>query len=143
MSLVPLAIAGAIAYNNVYDMTRDSVLRQLRSTAQNLNIQLNLLLSQRRIMITDFSSDGFIRDSVERMSLMTPEYSSLCDKLNFQLNINKKGLHPKGVVIASTLPVQIWKDRSSENYFKTPFLLLEQKGSYFAHDLERTGIKDE
>ncbi|MHC4270480.1 MAG: cache domain-containing protein [Planctomycetota bacterium] len=149
MSLVPLGIAGAIAYKHVYDRTRDSVSRQLHFTAQNLNKQLDLLLSQRRIRITDFSSDGFIRDCVEQMSLITPEYSSISDKLNHHLINNKKSLDPKildiemlnarGIVIASTSQEQIGKDKSDENYFKIPFLSIEQKGSYFANDLERKG----
>ncbi len=147
MSLVPLGIAGVIAYKHVYDRTEISVSRRLYSTAQNLNKQLSLLLSQRRIWITSFSSGGFIRDCVEQMSLITPEYSSICDKLNHHLITNKKNLDSKildiellnarGIVIASTSPEHIGEDKSDENYFKTPFLSLEQKGSYFANDLER------
>jgi signal transduction histidine kinase/HAMP domain-containing protein len=153
MSLVPLTIAGVVVYKHVYDRTRDGVLRQLRSTAQHLNKQLDLLLTQRRIRVEDFSSDGFIRDCVEQLSLTTPEYSSISDKLNFHLRNNKKSLDPKihdieilntrGVIIASTYPEQIGKDESDKNYFKIPFLSLEQKGSYFANDLERKGNTDE
>ena len=124
MSLVPLAIAGTVIYKHVYDRTRGDVLRQLYSTAQHLNIQLDLLLTQRRIRVADFGSDGFIRDCVEQMSLRNPEYSSIRDKLNSHLNNNKKSLDSKildieilntrGIVIASTSPEQIGKDKSDK-----------------------------
>jgi len=153
MSLVPLAIAGVIVYKHVYERTRYDVLRQVRSTAKNLNIQLGLLLSQRLIRVEDFSSDGFIRDCVEQMTLITPEYSSINDKLNAHLRNNKKSLDskildieildPRGVVIASTSQEQIGKDKSDKNYFKAPFLALERKGSFFTNDLERKGNTDD
>ncbi|KHE93012.1 MAG: sensor histidine kinase/response regulator protein NtrY [Candidatus Scalindua brodae] len=153
MSLVPLAIAGVIVYKHVYERTRYDVLRQVRSTAKNLNIQLSLLLSQRLIRVEDFSSDGFIRDCVEQMTLITPEYSSINDKLNAHLKNNKKSLDakildieildPRGVVIASTSQDQIGKDKSDRNYFKVPFLALERKGPFFSNDLERKGNTDE
>ena len=152
MSLVPLAIAGTIVYKHVYDRIRSSVLRQQHSTAHNIKKQLELLLSQRMIRVVDFSSDGFIRDCVEQISSKTPGYSIICDKLNSHLKNNKKSLDPKirdievldarGIVIASTSVEQVGKDKSDEDYFKIPFLSLEQKGSYFAHDMERKGNTD-
>ena len=68
VSLVPLGIAGAIVYLYMHDSTKEEVLKQLRSNAHSLNSQLNLLLSKRRFRVADFSSDGFIRDCVDRIS---------------------------------------------------------------------------
>ncbi len=74
ISLVPLGIAGTIVYKHVHDSTRDEVFRQLRSMSYSLNNQLDLLLSKRRFRVTDFGSDGFIRDCVEQMAKMPPEF---------------------------------------------------------------------
>ncbi len=100
VSFVPLGIAGTIVYKYVHDKTKEEVLRQLSTMSHNLNDQLNLLLSRRRFRVVDFSSDGFIRDSVEQISLMTTEQSTnICEKLNSHLIRNKKGLDPSIIEI--------------------------------------------
>ncbi|MEE8596751.1 MAG: hypothetical protein V3T09_02960, partial [bacterium] len=154
VAFVPLGIAGTIVYRYVHDETKEAVLRQLRSMSYNLNDQLNLLLSKRRFRIVDFSSDGFIRDCVEQISFMPTERSiDICEKLNSHLIVNKKRLdpdileieilNPKGKVIASTLKEEISKDKSHKDYFRVPFLSVEQRGSYFGNNLERIETTDE
>ena len=154
VAFVPLGIAGTIVYKYVHDKTKEEVLRQLRSMSHSLNDQLNLLLSKRRFRVVDFSSDGFIRDCVEQMSFLNTERSiDICEKLNSHLIVNKKKLdpdileieilNPKGKVIASTLQEQISKDKSHKDYFRVPFLSVEQRGSYFGNNLERTETTDE
>lgn len=130
VSILPLSIAGAIVYKYVYDRTKNEVLNQLRTAVHNHNDNLHLLLTKRRFRVVDFSSDGFIRDCVDRMSSFPSEYSQIREKLNTHLIINKKGLDPdileveilngEGKVIASTSREQIGKDKSHEDYFRGP-----------------------
>ena len=166
VSLVPLGVVGTIVYKYVHDRTKDEVLKQLESTAYNLNARLNLLLTKRTYRVVDFSSDGFIRDCVEQMSLIPPrqnarpngvaglaEYSHIRDNLNTHLIINKKGLDPnileveilndKGKVIASTAQEQIGKVKSHEDYFRVPFLSSETKGTFFSGDHRRSESHNE
>ena len=153
VSFVPLGIAGMIVYKYVHDKTKEEVLRQLSFMSHSLNDQLNLLLAKRRFRVVDFGSDGFIRDCVEQMSITTTERSSICEKLNYHLINNKKRLDPsileieilntRGTVIASTIQEQMGKDKSHENYFRNPFLAIEQRGSFFGNNLERTKTTDE
>ncbi len=152
VSLVPSGIAGAIVYKYVSDRTRENVLSQLQYEVHDLDEKLNLLLSKRRFRVADFSSDGFIRDSVEQLSYMPLEYSQISEKLNHHLIVNKKKLDPdiieiyildhKGKVIASTSQDQIGKDKSHEEYFRGPFLFQEQKGSYFSDALRPSNTQE-
>ena len=149
-SLIPLGITGAIVYKYIHDSTKEEVLRQLRSNSYNLSEQLNLLLSKRRFRVADFSSDGFIRDSVEQMSYLPLENSLITEKLNTHLVVNKKSLDPdileieilnhQGNVIASTSREQIGRDKSHEDYFKIPFLSQEQRGPFFADALNAPDV---
>jgi len=153
VSLIPLGVAGTVVYKHVHDRTKEEVLKQLQSTAYNLNGRLNLLLAKRTYRVIDFSSDGFIRDSVEQMSLMLPEYSQIRENLNTHLIMNKKGLDPniieveildnEGQVIASTSQEQIGKVKSHEDYFKVPFLSSETKGAFFSGDLRKSESHNE
>lgn len=146
VSLVPSGISGTIVYKYVRDKTRENVLEQLHYEVHDLNEKLNLLLSKRRFRVVDFSSDGFIRDSVEQISYLPLEHSQISKELNLHLTVNKKDLDPdileiwildhKGKVIASTSQEQIGKDKSHEDYFRSPFLFQEQRGSYFSDALK-------
>lgn len=152
-ALIPLCIAGTVVYKYVHDRTREEVLKQLRTTAHDLNEKLHLLLTKRRFRLVDFSSDGFIRDCVEQMAYIPPEYSQIRKKLNTHLIVNKKSLDPniieieiinhRGKVVASTSQDQISKDRSQEDYFRIPFLSQEQKGPYFADTLNTKETSEE
>ncbi len=146
ISLVPLGIAGTIVYVYMHDSTKEEVLKQLRSNAHSINSQLNLLLSKRRFRVADFSSDGYIRDCVEKISYHPLEYSQIVEKLNTHLIANKKSLDPDildveildhtGKVIASTSREQMGKDNSHTDYFRIPFLSQEQTGPYFADAID-------
>jgi two-component sensor histidine kinase len=117
-----------------------------------LNNQLDLLLSKRRFRVADFSSDGFIRDRVEQMAQMPPESFQISKELNTHLIVNKKRLDPdileiailnqEGKVIASTSQEQIGEDRSHEDYFRIPFVLLENKGPFFSDALQSAETRD-
>lgn len=152
ISLVPLGIAGTTVYKHVHDRTRDDVFRQLRAMSYSLNNQVDLLLSKRRFRVADFSSDGFIRDCVEQMAQMPPDSFQIREKLNTHLIVNKKRLDPdileieilnqEGKVIASTSQEHIGEDKSLEDYFRIPFILLEKKGPYFSDALQRSKTRD-
>ncbi len=149
VSLVPLGIAGTIVYLHMHDSTKEEVLKQLRSNTHSLNSQLNFLLLSRRFRVADFSSDGFIRDCVEKISYQPLENSPIIEKLNTHLIANKKSLDPDiidieildhtGKVIASTSREQMGKDNSHTDYFRIPFLSQEQTGPYFADAIDPSG----
>ncbi len=142
VSLIPLGIAGGVVYKYIYEKTKDETLRQLQLNSHTVNEKLHLLLSKRIARLVDFGSDGFIRDSVEHMFYLPPEYSKIGKDLNTHLIINKKSLDPdileieivnhEGKVIASTSEEQVGKDKSHEKYFTVPFLSQEQRGPFFA-----------
>jgi len=102
--------------------------------------------------VADFSSDGFIRDCVEQIAQMPPESIQISGKLNTHLIINKKRLDPnileiailnqEGRVIASTSQEHIGEDKSREDYFRIPFILLEKKGPYFSDALQSSETHD-
>ncbi len=141
VSILPLSIAGTIVYKYIYDRTKNEVLNQLIANVNNHNDKLHLLLTIKSRVI-DFSSDGFVRDCVDQMSLSLPEHSKTREDLITHLIVNKKSIDPdileieilnsNGEVIASTSRDQIGKDKSHEDYFRNPFLLQGQKGSFFA-----------
>jgi len=147
VSILPLSIAGAIVYKHVYNSTKNEVLDQLRAAVHNHNDKLHLLLTKRRFRVVDFSSDGFIRDCVDRMYSFPSKSHQISEELNTHLIINKKGLDSdileieilsnKGEVIASTSREQIGEDKSHEDYFRGPFLSQEQQGSYFADAIKK------
>jgi signal transduction histidine kinase/HAMP domain-containing protein len=147
VSILPLSIAGTIVYKYVYDRTKTEVSNQLITNVNNHNDKLHLLLAKRRYRVVDFSSDGFVRDCVDQMSLSPPEYFQIRDSLNIHLIVNKKSidsdileieiLDDKGEVVASTSQKQIGKNKSHEIYFRNPFLLYEQKGSFFVDAIKR------
>ncbi len=167
LSLVPLGVVGGVVYKYAHDRTKEEVLKQLESTAYNLNGRLNLLLAKRTYRVVDFSSDGFIRDCVEQMTLRASEalipssqntvglaeYSQIRDNLNTHLIINKKGLDPnineieilnnEGRIIASTSQELIGKVKSHEDYFRVPFLSPETKGTFFSGDLKKSESNNE
>lgn len=146
VSLIPLTISGVIVYKYVYVSTKQEVLKDLRFNAYSLKSRLDLLLSKRMFRVTDFCSDGFIRDCVQHITYRPSEYSQIIEKLNTHLKVNKKSLDPdileieilnhKGKVIAATSESQIGKDKSHAEYFRIPFLAKEQKGPYFADSIE-------
>ena len=147
VSILPLSIADAIVYKHVYNSTKNEVLDQLRAAVHNHNDKLHLLLTKRRFRVVDFSSDGFIRDCVDRMYSFPSKSHQISEELNTHLIINKKGLDSdileieilsnKGEVIASTSREQIGEDKSHEDYFRGPFLSQEQQGSYFADAIKK------
>ncbi|MHC4270337.1 MAG: HAMP domain-containing sensor histidine kinase [Planctomycetota bacterium] len=146
VSLIPLAIAGAVVYKYVHDHIKQEVLNDQKFNGHSLKTQLNLLISKRMFRVVDFCSDGFIRDCVEKINYQPPETSRIIEDLNTHLEVNKKSLDPdifeievlnhKGKVIASTSQEQMGKDKSHKNYFRIPFLSQEQKGPYFADAIE-------
>ena len=148
VSLIPLAIAGTIVYLYMHHSTKEEVLKQLRSNAHSLNSQLNLLLSKRRFRVADFSSDGFIRDCVEKISYQPLEHSRIIEKLNTHLVANKKSLDPDiidveilnhlGKVIASTSQEQMGKDNSHTDYFRIPVPFPRANGSIFCGRPDRS-----
>jgi len=152
VSLIPSGVAGTIVYKYVSDRTRENVLGQLQYEVHDLDEKLGLLLSKRRFRVADFSSDGFIRDSVEQLSYRPLEYSRICKELNHHLTVNKKDLDPdileiailnhEGKIIASTSQEEVGKDKSNEDYFRGPFLFQEQKGSYFSDALKPSQSQD-
>jgi signal transduction histidine kinase len=152
VAIVPLGIAGTVVYKYVHNKTEEEVFRQLESMSYSLHKQLDLLLLKRRFRVVDFSSDGFIRDSIEHMSLELPEKYNIREKLNTHLIANKKSLDPdileisilshEGLVVASTNPEQIDKNLSHEDYFRAPFLSSETRGVFFSDAITNSKSDD-
>ncbi len=146
VSLIPLFITGVVFYKYAYDKAKDELLKKQQLDVRSLNKELQYLLSQNKVRITDFSTDGFVRDCVEKVSLGFPNNPQISKELNSHLRLNNQGLDTdiieievldcKGDVIASTFHNQIGKSRTDKDYFRFPFLLQEEKGPFFVGVME-------
>jgi signal transduction histidine kinase/HAMP domain-containing protein len=146
VALIPLCITGVAFYKYAYDKTKEDVLSKQQLAVHSLNRELQHLLSRKKVRIMDFSTDGFVRDCVERVSFGFSNDPQISKELNSHLILNNQGIDTdiieievldcRGQVIASTFQDQIGKNRSDKDYFRFPFLLQEEKGPIFVGVVE-------
>jgi signal transduction histidine kinase len=126
ISLIPILVLTTIFYLNARSTLKNQILRELTAIAESKKIHTLSFMNGKRGRTIDFSSDGFIRDS-----LVTISYSgylgSVITNLNTHLKENKKPLDPhivaiavvdtRGMVSSSTNEAMIGVDVSKHELF--------------------------
>ncbi len=124
---VPLSIIGVIAVSNETATIRKHTLIALEIIADYAEQEINDLLKYLKGRTEDFSSDGFIRDSLEKLNHNESDSSMIVAALNKHLSKNKLPIIPNAVetfvlntegrVAASSDTSQIGKDHPSSAWF--------------------------
>lgn len=126
LSLIPVTIPTTIYYLNSRSKLEKEALDKLAAIAELKKANLLSYLEKKNARTTDFGSDGFIRDTLEKIShggIDKEEFSAL----NRHLEVNKKALDHylgaiavidrSGRVVASTSEKWRGKDISQEEVF--------------------------
>jgi methyl-accepting chemotaxis protein len=127
VSLVPVAILGYLSYSSGKAVMRRQFIDSLTTIADSREVAIVLYLKGKEGRALDFSSDGFIRDTLENIHQKTPEAKQLGEELNRHLLENKKPLDTdcqetfvlnlEGKVAASSEKDNVGKDKSGDEYF--------------------------
>ena len=144
IALLPLTIAGTVCYFFVKGQIKRDVFTELQLEAWGIQGNIESILGKNLARIEDFSSDGFIRDSVKTLSISYIDQEAVRAHLNRHLEVNKRSLDPDltevfiidttGKIIASTSESNIGNHVSEEPYFTQPFLHFEQTGPLFSRE---------
>ncbi|MGR3294689.1 MAG: sensor histidine kinase [Candidatus Bathyanammoxibius sp.] len=144
IALLPLTIAGTVCYFFVKGQIKRDVFTELQLEAWGIQGNIESILGENLARIEDFSSDGFIRDSVKTLSISYIDQEAVRAHLNRHLEVNKRSLDPNltevfiidttGKIIASTSESNIGNHVSEEPYFTQPFLHFEQTGPLFSRE---------
>ncbi len=144
IALLPLTIAGTVCYFFVKGQIKRDVFTELQLEAWGIQGNIESILGKNLARIEDFSSDGFIRDSVKTLSISYIDPEAVRAHLNRHLEVNKRSLDPNltevfiiditGKIIASTSESNIGNHVSEEPYFTQPFLHFEQTGPLFSRE---------
>ncbi|MFQ5956492.1 MAG: HAMP domain-containing protein, partial [Candidatus Brocadiales bacterium] len=128
ISLIPIAIITTIYYFNARNTLKKQTLEWLTAVAESRKIHLLEFMEGRKGRVIDFSSDGFIRDSLKKINRgKSLNKDEAVIALNRHLSVNKKPLDPRiaeiavldtnGNVVASTSEKLIGKDMSGQEIF--------------------------
>lgn len=131
-AIIPLAVLGYLCYGFAKQMLKKQAIEDLALTAEAKKGHLYSFMEAVKGRVTDFSSDGFIRDSAKILQRPVMESQSQKKRstqkaLHVHLKRNKKPLDEtirlisvidlKGTVIASTNESLIGQDVSESEYF--------------------------
>ena len=146
VSLVPIAIVGYMSYLSGKTTIQKQSLDSLTTIVESRETSIILYLKTKAGKVQDFSSDGLIRDSLEKINQKGPDTKRLSDDLNKHLLENKKPLDPdccdisilnlEGKVAASTDKGKIGGDKSDDDCFNEGKKGLHVKSVYHS---ETTG----
>ncbi len=126
ISLIPISAITAIYYLNARSTAEKQILQKLTAVAESKKMHIVSFIEAKKGRVIDFSSDGFIRDSLE--SISQREYQGYAGiNLKGHLENNKKPLDPHimaiaivnmdGKIVASTNDAMIGKDVSKQEIF--------------------------
>ena len=128
VSLIPISIITALYYFNARGTIEKQTLSWLTAVAESKKTHTLSFLDSKKGRVIDFGSDGFIRDSLELVSVRGLQ-SGACTRLIKHLKQNKKTLDSqltsiavldiKGMVVASTTDEWVGMDMSSEDIFRS------------------------
>ena len=127
VSLVPIAIIGYMSYLSGKTTIQRQFLDSLTTIVESKETAITLYLKSKTGKVLDFSSDGLIRDSLEKINQKSPDTKRLSEDLNKHILENKKPLDPDcydisilnldGKVVTSTDKDKIGSDKSNDDYF--------------------------
>ncbi|MCQ4575373.1 MAG: hypothetical protein NOU37_09035, partial [Candidatus Brocadiales bacterium] len=127
ISLIPITIITSLGYFHARSTIRKETLEWMTSVAASRKISAVSVVDAKRARTVDFSSDGFIRDSLEEIEWGGIREQRAVRVLNKHLLLNKMPLDPyivaievvdrEGIVVASTSEAMIGRDISNEDIF--------------------------
>ncbi len=127
VSLVPIAIVGYLSYLSGKKTMQKQFFNSLTTIVESKETSIVYYLKTKAGKVHDFSSDGLIRDYLEKINQKVPDVKRLSEDLCKHLLENKKPLDPdcydisvlntEGRVAASTDKDCIGSDRSKVDYF--------------------------
>lgn len=122
-SVIPILLIGILTYTYVKSSIKQAVLEDMQAITQLKKANLYLYLDKLKTTALDFSSDGFIRDSISIISSEEHTFKTLNQHLIYnKLPLNTDILYIdilniNGIVSSSTRMNRIGKDNSNERYF--------------------------
>ncbi len=126
ISLIPIAAISTIYYLNARKALKAHTLTWMKEIAEARRSHVLAFMDSKKGRTVDFSSDGFIRDSLEKIN-NNEEKQETAINLSRHLSVNKKPLDPyiisiavvnlRGKVIASTDKKWIGEDISNREVF--------------------------
>ncbi|MCQ4574737.1 MAG: ATP-binding protein [Candidatus Brocadiales bacterium] len=127
ISLIPIAIITTIYYFNARRALKQQIMQSLTAIAESKKAHVIELIEGRKGRVTDFASDGHIKDSLETINRNEFHKDDVVIALNRHLLTNKKLLGPyirgieavdlDGKVVASTNEAMIGRDISDQEIF--------------------------
>ena len=99
ISLIPIAIIIPLSYFNARQTLKRQVTKELTAIAEAKRLHLLSLLKEKKVRTEDFSSDGFIRDSLTEMKDAEFRKQDTVTALSKHLSQNKKPLDPSIIAI--------------------------------------------
>jgi signal transduction histidine kinase len=126
ISLIPICAITAIYYLNARSTAEKQILQKLTAVVESKKMHVVSFIEAKKGRVIDFSSDGFIRDSLETISQGRYQRTASIN-LKGHLDSNKKPLDPHimaiaivdmdGKIVASTNDAMIGKDVSNQEIF--------------------------
>lgn len=127
ISLIPIAVITILAYFNTRSALKRQIIQDMTAVAESRRAHVLEFLETKKGRTVGFSSDGFIRDSLEKINLGEfPKHDNVI-ALNRHLSMNKMPLdihimaiaisNTAGRVVASTNEALIGKDISGLSYY--------------------------
>ena len=125
-SVIPIFIIGIITYSYVKSSMEQSVFDGIKTIAQSKEVSLFLYLDKLKTTTTNFSSDGLIRESLEKLNSDATQHKVIAS-LEQHLSQNKQPLNKDilfidvvnldGIIVASSQTGRSGLSYGHENYF--------------------------
>jgi len=126
ISLIPIFIITTLYYFNARRTVEQQTLSWLTAVAESKKTHTLSFLDSKKGRVVDFSSDGYIRDSLEKICIKETQSDAISD-LKRHLKVNKKSLDSQitsiavldinGMVVASTTEEWNGMDMSKDDIF--------------------------
>jgi len=127
LAIVPMLIATYTSFTNMRDSMREQVLNDLFLLVEAKEANVMHFIMHIKGRAIDFSSDGYIRDSLKDILKDPESRDEKIRVLNEYLKVTKKDsvndvyginvIGPDGVIISSTDETEIGKDEREDDYF--------------------------
>lgn len=127
ISLIPIAVITTIYCLNARNTLKRHTLDWLTVVTETKKMHVEEFLEGKKIRVKDFSSDGLIRNSLERIEKNEPDADQIAKDLNRHLLVNKlpiarclvaiAALDTEGKVIACTKGTLMGNDMSGQAFF--------------------------
>ena len=127
LSVIPIAIVAWLWVDHAQSLIREKTLTQLEMSAEGMKGQVLEFLNYLKSRTQDFSSDGLIRETVDRLHQAPVPQDGPLTRLNRHLATHKQPIIPEcvetfvlglnGIVLASSDATAIGADHSGSEYF--------------------------